>query len=81
MVNFEELIKHLILPLVAYPEEVEVILTSEKEDNLEYLVKVDPSDFGRVIGRNGYVAKAMRTVLYAGAAKEGIKIHLDINSK
>lgn len=81
MVNFEELIKNLILPLVAYPEEVEVILTNDNENNLEYEVRVNPIDFGRVIGKNGYVAKAIRTVLYAGASKEGKRIHLEINSK
>ena len=69
MIKFEELIKSLILPLVAYPEDVEVILLNDDEDNLEYQVKVNSLDFGRVIGKNGFVAKAIRTILYAGASK------------
>ena len=81
MIKFEELIKSLILPLVAYPDDVEVILLNDDEDNLEYQVKVNSLDFGRVIGKNGFVAKAIRTILYAGASKEGKRIHLDINSK
>ena len=81
MIRFEELIKSLILPLVAYPEEVEITLIKEVDDNLEYQVKVNESDLGRVIGKNGYVAKAIRTILYAGASKEGKRIHLDIDSK
>jgi predicted RNA-binding protein YlqC (UPF0109 family) len=81
MIKFEELIASLILPLVAHPDDVEIILTSNDEDNLSYQVKVNPSDVGRVIGKNGYVAKAIRTVLYAGASKEGKRIHLDIDSK
>ncbi len=81
MINFEELIKSLILPLVAYPEDVEITLIKEVDDNLEYQVKVNESDLGRVIGKNGYVAKAIRTILYAGASKEGKRIHLDIDSK
>jgi predicted RNA-binding protein YlqC (UPF0109 family) len=81
MIKFEELIASLILPLVAHPDDVEIILTSDDEDNLSYQVKVNPSDVGRVIGKNGYVAKAIRTVLYAGASKEGKRIHLDIDSK
>lgn len=81
MIRFEELIKSLILPLVAYPEDVEITLVNEAEDNLEYQVKVNESDLGRVIGKNGYVAKAIRTILYAGASKEGKRIHLDIDSK
>ncbi|MDE5715094.1 MAG: KH domain-containing protein [Anaeroplasmataceae bacterium] len=81
MIKFEELIKSLILPLVAYPDDVEIILENDDAENLEYRVKVNASDFGRVIGKNGYVAKAIRTILYAGASKEGKRIHLDINSK
>ncbi|MDE6947453.1 MAG: KH domain-containing protein [Anaeroplasmataceae bacterium] len=81
MIKFEELIKSLILPLVAYPEEIEIIKLNDDEDNLEYQVKVNAMDFGRVIGKDGYVAKAIRTILYAGASKEGKRIHLDIISK
>ena len=74
MIKFEELIKSLILPLVAYPEEIEIIKLNDDEDNLEYQVKVNAMDFGRVIGKDGYVAKAIRTILYAGASKEGKRI-------
>ena len=81
MIKFEELIKSLILPLVAYPEDVEITLVSNDDDNLEYQVEVNAADFGRVIGKNGFIAKAIRTILYAGASKEGKRIHLDINSK
>ena len=81
MIKFEELIASLILPLVAYPQDVEIICVNETEDNLEYQVKLNPSDLGRVIGKNGNIAKAIRTVLYAGASKEGKRIQLDINSK
>ena len=81
MVKFEELIKNLILPLVAYPQDVEIIRLNDSEDDLQYQVKVNPSDLGRVIGKGGTIAKAIRTVLYAGASKEGKRIHLDIEGK
>ncbi len=81
MINFEELIKSLILPLVAYPNDVIVTCSSEEEDNLDFQVKVNSNDLGRVIGKNGMIAKAIRTVLYAAASKEGKKIHLDIDAK
>ncbi len=81
MIKFEELIESLILPLVAYPNDVEIIKVSESDDNLEYKVLVNENDLGRVIGKGGTIAKAIRTVLYAGASKEGKKIHLDIDSK
>ena len=81
MIKFEELIESLILPLVAYPNDVVITKVSESEDNLEYKVLVNENDLGRVIGKGGTIAKAIRTVLYAGASKEGKKIHLDIDSK
>ncbi len=81
MIKFEELIESLILPLVAYPNDVEIIKVSESDDNLEYKVLVNENDLGRVIGKGGTIAKAIRTVLYAGASKEGKKIHLDIDNK
>ncbi len=81
MINFEELIKSLILPLVAYPNDVIVTCSSEEEGNLDFQVKVNPNDLGRVIGKSGVIAKAIRTVLYAAASKEGKKIHLDIDAK
>ncbi len=80
MINFEELIKSLILPLVTYPEDVEIELKDD-ETILQYEVKVNNRDFGRVIGKGGHIAQAIRTILYAGASKEGKKIHLDIISK
>jgi predicted RNA-binding protein YlqC (UPF0109 family) len=80
VIKFEELIESLILPLVAYPNDVQIIKKSEDEENLEYQVKVNPNDLGRVIGKGGSLAKAIRTILYAGASKEGKKIHLDIDS-
>ena len=81
MINFEELIKSLILPLVAYPNDVVIQKLGDDEDNLDFKVLVNPDDLGRVIGKGGSTAKAIRTVLYAGASKEGKKIHLDIDSK
>ena len=80
MIKFEELIESLILPLVAYPNDVQIIDKSHDDNNLEFQVKVNPNDLGRVIGKGGSLAKAIRTILYAGASKEGKKIHLDIDS-
>lgn len=79
MINFEELIASLILPLVAFPNEVVITLVKESDDYLEFEVKVNQFDIGRVIGKGGNIAKAIRTILYAGASKEGKRIHLDID--
>lgn len=81
MINFEELIKALILPLVAYPEDVTIKVLGEDSSDITCEVLLNKDDVGRVIGKGGMIAKAIRTILYAGASKEGKKIHLDINGK
>ena len=81
MVNFEELIKSLILPLVSFPEEVEIAYIGEEDGVESYEVKVAKFDFGRVIGKGGHIAQAIRTILYAKASKEGVRIHLNILEK
>jgi len=81
MVNFEELIKSLILPLVSFPEEVVVENVGQEEDVTSFNVKVAQFDLGRVIGKGGHIAQAIRTILYAKASKEGVRVHLNIEAK
>jgi hypothetical protein len=41
---------------------------------------VNEADLGRVIGKGGKIASAMRTIVYAGASKEGKRVQIDIDS-
>lgn len=68
-INYETLIKGLIQPLVTHPENVEVIV--EQVDGQKYVSKVivDSSDLGRVIGKKGRVASALRTLVHAAAMR------------
>jgi predicted RNA-binding protein YlqC (UPF0109 family) len=63
--------------LVEHPEEVEV-QEIEEPDALVYELKVAESDLGRVIGRQGRTAKALRTVLSAASAKMRRRAILEI---
>ena len=60
----EEMLRTLIKDLVDYPEKIEL--------------RVDPSDMGKVIGRQGKIAKAVRALMKAYATKQGLKINVDI---
>ena len=64
----KELLEFIIKNLVNEPEKVEVIET-EKEKETLYTVKVSPEDFGKIIGRSGKVATAIRTVVRTSARK------------
>ena len=73
----KELVEVIAKSLVDHPEEVVVNQTEESNAILVEL-KVAPSDMGKVIGRQGRIAKAIRTVVKAGALKENKKVAVDI---
>jgi hypothetical protein len=79
-INFEELIKNMVAPLVVNPNDVVVKKLDEDSELLTLQVLVNKDDLGRVIGKNGKIAQAIRTIAYAGASKEGKKIKIDIDS-
>jgi uncharacterized protein len=72
-----DLVLFLARSLVEHPEEVEV-QEIEEPDALVYELKVAESDLGRVIGRQGRTAKALRTVLSAASAKMRRRAILEI---
>ena len=73
----KELVEVMAKALVEHPEEVSV---TETEKNGEIIVelKVDPSDMGKVIGKQGRIAKAIRSVVNAAASKEEKKVTVEI---
>jgi hypothetical protein len=73
----KELIEYIAKAIVNKPEKV--MVTEERNDDRVFLkLQVDEEDMGRVIGKQGRVAQAMRTLLRVLAAKEGIRVDLDI---
>jgi hypothetical protein len=72
-----DLVLYLARSLVEHPEEVEVNEVDEP-DALVFELKVAESDLGRVIGRQGRTAKALRTVLSAASAKMRRRVILEI---
>jgi hypothetical protein len=55
-----------------------VIETEERRNSVTLRLHVAPSDMGRVIGRRGRVAQAIRSVVRAAGAKEGVEATVDI---
>ncbi|MGY1746627.1 RNA-binding protein [Blastococcus sp. SYSU D00695] len=68
----EEALEHLVRGIVDHPEDVQVdLLTSRRGKTLE--VRVHPDDLGKVIGRGGRTAKALRTVM-TGVGGRGLRV-------
>ncbi|MDY6795936.1 MAG: KH domain-containing protein [Actinomycetota bacterium] len=66
----KELLEYLARALVDNPESVEVT-SVEGEKSIILQLRVDPDDVGKVIGKKGRIAQAMRTLIKASATKEG----------
>jgi predicted RNA-binding protein YlqC (UPF0109 family) len=73
----KELIEFLAKSLVDHPDEVRV-RTHERDQQTVLELEVDPADLGKVIGRQGRTARAMRTLLAAAGQKTRRRYSLDI---
>jgi predicted RNA-binding protein YlqC (UPF0109 family) len=73
----KDLVEYIAKSLVDDPAEVVVnVIEGEKSTILE--LRVSPDDIGKVIGKHGRIAKAVRTILSAAATKTGKRIVLEI---
>jgi uncharacterized protein len=73
----QELVAYVAKALVDEPSEVEVnMIEGEKSTILE--LKVAAADIGKVIGKHGRIAKALRTILSAASTKTGKRVVLEI---
>ena len=73
----KELVEVIAKSLVDYPDEVQVTET-ENDKAVVLELKVAQSDMGKVIGKQGRIAKAIRTVVKAAASKEDRKVIVEI---
>lgn len=73
----KDLIEYVAKAIVNEPEEV-VVSEEASDGGVVIKLQVAPDDKGRVIGREGRVAQAMRTLLRVTAAKEGSRVRLEI---
>lgn len=73
----KELVEYIARAIVSTPDEVKVTQEND-EDRIVIKLEVAADDKGRVIGRQGRVAEAMRTLLRVAATKEGVRVRLEI---
>lgn len=73
----KELVEVIAKALVENPDEV-VVTESVKDDEVVIELKVAASDMGKVIGKQGRIAKAIRSVVKAAASKEDKKVIVEI---
>ena len=72
-----ELVKYIATSLVDKPEAIDV-REVENEENIVIELRVDPEYMGKVIGKQGRIAKAIRTVVKAASAKSPKPVFVEI---
>jgi len=74
----KELLETLAKNLVSSPDDVNVTSHEREDGTVVYELRVAQGDMGRVIGKQGRIAKAIRTLMKAAATKDNEKIVVDI---
>ena len=77
MADLKQTLTDIAKAIVDNPEEVTVIL-SEDERSITLSLNVAPEDMGMVIGKNGKIAKAIRSLMKAAAGSCGKKVNVEI---
>jgi predicted RNA-binding protein YlqC (UPF0109 family) len=73
----EELVRNIARSLVDNPDQVQVSVV-EGEQTTVVELRVDPEDLGKVIGKQGRTARAIRTLLGAAGTKDNQRVLLEI---
>ena len=77
MNEVKELLSYIVSNLVEFPDQVTITETVEG-DNITYKLKTAQSDMGKVIGRQGKIAKEIRTLVKALGLRDDKRIQVDI---
>lgn len=75
-----ELIKFVVSRFAEKPDEIEYDIT-EDGDTVNVKITLADSDMGKVIGRQGKIAKALRVLVRAGSQKENKKYNIEISER
>ena len=75
-----ELIKYVVNRFAEKPEQIDYDIVSDGK-NVNVTITLDASDMGKVIGRQGKIAKALRTLVRAGSQKENKKYNIEIKER
>lgn len=73
----KELVEVIAKALVTNPDQVSVVAAEENGATV-YELRVSPEDMGKIIGKQGRIAKALRTVVKAAATRENKRVSVEI---
>lgn len=75
--DLTELVDTVVSPLLDSPDDLEID-TTEEDGTVVIELRVNPADAGKVIGRQGRIIKAVRTLTRAAASKSGVMVDVEL---
>jgi len=76
-ISLKKTLEDIACALVDKPEAISVT-EQEEEECIRLTLRVDPDDMGKIIGKQGKIAKSIRTLMKAASGKESKKVFVDI---
>ena len=76
--NIASLVETLVAPLVDYPDDLEVTAEEAEDGTILAEIRVNEEDAGKVIGRQGRVIKAIRSLDRAAASRDGAAVEVEL---
>ena len=80
MTNLKDTLANIVSAIVDKPEDI-VIVEKDDGDHVKLDLSVSPSDLGKIIGKRGKIARAIRQIMKTAAGNCGKKITIDIKDE
>ncbi|MBS6475135.1 MAG: KH domain-containing protein [Clostridiales bacterium] len=74
----EELIRHIVAALVSKPDEIDIRSIEQADGGITVEVRVAQEDMGKIIGKQGRIARAIRTVVKAASTAQKQRVSVEI---
>ncbi|CAN5584569.1 RNA-binding protein [soil metagenome] len=74
----EEVLEFIVTNLVDNPEDIQIEARDDEDGTVQLELRVNPEDMGKVIGKRGRTAKAIRTMVKAAGTREGVNASVEI---
>ncbi len=78
--QIKDFLQFIALQFIEHPDQAELRVAEVSEDRVNFRLIVAQPDVAQLIGRNGFTAGAIRSVLNAAAERKGVNVTLQINS-
>ncbi len=76
----QEILEFIIKNITTNPDDVQITTEIDAEGSTNYLITVNPEDVGRIIGKEGKVIKAIRTIIRVIAIQKGVHVRVSVVS-